>query len=121
VFYEMSIIYDHHPSTSLSYAYSNNILKLYISCGIQEIIGMLRRVLKKLHKKKVKKEYPNRFLAFYYRHKKRLNKERRSTYTKRKKKGVCVRCTNNVVPGIIFCSYHQKKQKQYNKNARKKS
>ncbi|PIN76989.1 hypothetical protein COV17_00035 [Candidatus Woesearchaeota archaeon CG10_big_fil_rev_8_21_14_0_10_36_11] len=81
---------------------------------------MLRRVLHKLQKKKVERTYPNRFLAFYYRNKKRLNKERRSLYTKKKNERICVRCSRNVVSGKVFCSYHQKKQKGYNIKARKK-
>ena len=62
--------------------------------------------------------YPNRFLKFYYLNKERLNKERCSSYAERKSKSICVRCSRPVVQGIVFCAYHQEKQKTYNKNAR---
>ena len=76
-------------------------------------------VLKKLLSKFSKKEeYPNRFLKFYHKNKKRLNKERRSSYGERKKQGLCVRCNKKALKNIVFCSYHQKKQVSYNKKAR---
>jgi len=82
---------------------------------------MLRKILKKIKRKdKEKKEYPNRFLKFYHLNKKRLNKYRRGSYKKKKRLGLCVRCSNKIVPGIVFCSYHQRKQKEYNKKARQK-
>jgi len=99
---------------------------------------MLKKLLKKIKKegKKVKKtrkkrekkaeikeepkKYSNRFLKFYYLNKKRLNKERRSLYHKKKKKGTCIRCKRKAVPGIIFCDYHRSKIKGYNKKARGK-
>ena len=82
---------------------------------------MIKKFLKKLKDKKKSKDntkYPNRFLKFYHLNKKRLIKERRSLYKRKRKAGVCVRCSQKVVPGIVFCSYHQKKQQVYNKNAR---
>jgi hypothetical protein len=77
---------------------------------------------KKSTSKKVKKknEYENRFQKFYHLNKKRLNKERRGLYTKRSKKGICVRCKKKVVKGIVFCTYHKSKQKEYNAKARAK-
>ncbi|MBI4981040.1 hypothetical protein HZC30_05800 [Candidatus Woesearchaeota archaeon] len=65
-------------------------------------------------------KYPNRFVKFYHLNKEKLNKERRGSYTSRRKDGVCVRCKRKVVPGIVFCEYHQEKQKEYNKKARSK-
>ena len=65
-----------------------------------------------------KKQYPNRFLKFYHENKGRVNKTRRSIYTEHRKAGLCVRCSKKVVAGIVFCSYHQQKQNQYNKKAR---
>ena len=80
---------------------------------------MIKRLLKKL-KKKEEKKYPNRFLKHYYLNQEKLNKERRGSYSQRKKKGICVRCHKKAVSGIVFCSYHQKLQKGYNKQARGK-
>jgi len=65
-------------------------------------------------------EYNNRFVKFYHLNKERLNQERRGSYSSRKKEGVCVRCKNKSLPGIVFCEYHQSKQKEYNKTAREK-
>jgi len=83
---------------------------------------MFKRIWEKLKiKPKVKKEeYPNRFLKFYHLNKKRLIKERRKNYSQKQKSGICVRCQKPVVPGIIFCEYHQQKQKEYNRQAREK-
>ncbi|PIN73923.1 hypothetical protein COV20_02300 [Candidatus Woesearchaeota archaeon CG10_big_fil_rev_8_21_14_0_10_45_16] len=75
---------------------------------------MIRKLLNRLRKHK----YPNRFLKFYHLNKKRLNNERRSLYDEKRKKGICVRCNDKAVSGIVFCSYHQKKQKKYNRIAR---
>lgn len=66
-------------------------------------------------------KYKNRFLKFYHLNKKELNKERRGSYSEKKKKSICVRCSRKAVAGIVFCEYHQDKQKTYNKNAREKS
>ncbi len=79
---------------------------------------VFKKILHKIKGKK--KEYPNRFLKFYHENKKKLNKERKGTYHKKQKSGICVRCKNKVVSGIVFCSYHQQKQKEYNKKARQK-
>jgi len=78
---------------------------------------MLKRLLNRI-KRKGKKEYSNRFLKFYHLNSNRLNKERRSSYKTRKKSGFCVRCKRKAVKGIVFCKYHQQKQKEYNKKAR---
>ncbi len=82
---------------------------------------------KKVSKSKSKKKksadndgYSNRFLKFYHLNKKRLNKERRGTYSDKKKKGICVRCNQTAVSGIVFCKVHQEMQKGYNKKARSK-
>jgi hypothetical protein len=63
-------------------------------------------------------KYPNRFVKFYHLNKEKLNKERRGSYSSRRKDGTCVRCKRKVVPGIVFCEYHQEKQREYNKKAR---
>jgi len=55
--------------------------------------------------------YSNRF----------LNKERRKSYSYRKGKGICVRCKQKSLPGIIFCEFHQQKQQTYNYRSRHKS
>lgn len=68
--------------------------------------------------KKSSEEYPNRFLKFYHANKKRLNTERRGSYTTRKKQGLCVRCHKKALPNIVFCEFHKQKQKAYNKKAR---
>lgn len=64
------------------------------------------------------KEYPNRFVKFYHLNKTKLNKERKGSYSERRKAGICVRCQRKALPGIIFCEYHQSKQKEYNQKAR---
>lgn len=66
------------------------------------------------------KNYANRFVRFYHLNKERLNKERRSGYDERREKGICVRCRQKALPGIVFCEYHQGKQKEYNAKARGK-
>jgi len=80
---------------------------------------MFKRILEKIRKKKrEEKDYPNRFVKFYLLNKKKLNKERRSSYHDRKKEGTCARCKRKAVEGIVFCEYHQAKQKEYNRKAR---
>ncbi|MBI2572962.1 hypothetical protein HYV86_03835 [Candidatus Woesearchaeota archaeon] len=65
-------------------------------------------------------EYKNRFLKFYHENSMRLKKERKSAYYQRQKSGTCVRCKKPRVEGIVFCTYHQQKQKEYNAKARAK-
>jgi hypothetical protein len=65
-------------------------------------------------------DYKNRFVKFYHLNKERLIKERRGSYSERRNSGICVRCKRKVVPGIVFCEYHQAKQREYNQKARKK-
>ncbi|HLD72651.1 MAG TPA: hypothetical protein VJA23_03625 [Candidatus Nanoarchaeia archaeon] len=65
--------------------------------------------------------YSNRFLKFYYLNQNKLNKERRKSYSYRKGKGICVRCKQKSLPGIIFCEFHQQKQQTYNYRSRHKS
>ncbi len=81
----------------------------------KEILGAIKSFTLK------EEEYPNRFLKFYYLNKSRLNKERRGSYYYKKKAGTCVRCKKPRVTGIVFCIYHQSKQKEYNTKARSKS
>lgn len=80
------------------------------------MIGKLLRKLRGI--KDDDQTYANRFLKFYYRNHKRLIKERRSLYKDKRKKGICVRCTQQVIPRIIFCPYHRQKQQGYNHKAR---
>lgn len=82
------------------------------------VLKRIKKFLKKRKSKKSYKDYPNRFLRFYHLNKERLNKQRRSSYKKRKKSGQCVRCKRKAVKGIVFCKYHRNKQKEYNKIAR---
>ncbi|MBI2662645.1 hypothetical protein HYX11_04265 [Candidatus Woesearchaeota archaeon] len=77
----------------------------------------LKKTTLSLFQKKPK-EYPNRFLKFYHENKSRLNKERRSFYSEHKSRSLCVRCHKKALPRIVFCSYHQQKQKGYNQKAR---
>jgi len=79
---------------------------------------MIKKLFRKLTKREEKKEYPDRFLKFYYENHNRLNKERRSSYSEKKEKGICVRCSKKALPGIVFCAYHKKMQKGYNEKAR---
>ncbi len=72
-------------------------------------------MLKKLFRKR---KFTNRHVKFYYLNKSRLTDERKSSYSSKKESGICVRCKRLAVPGIVFCSYHQAKQKEYNKKAR---
>ena len=65
-----------------------------------------------------RKKYPNRFLKFYHQNKKRLNENRRLSYSEKKKLGICVRCKKKARKGIVFCKDHQSKQKGYNQKAR---
>jgi len=75
------------------------------------------RIIKKFQKQET---YPNRFVKFYQLHKKKLNSGRRSSYSKRKKAGICVRCQQKALRRIVFCQYHKLKQKGYNQKARRK-
>ena len=71
-------------------------------------------------KKNSDSDYDNRFQKFYHLNKKRLNKERRGNYKNKSNSGICVRCKKRVVKGIVFCKFHQSKQKEYNLAARTK-
>lgn len=77
---------------------------------------MFKKIIQKFRRKK----YPNRFLKFYHQNKERLNQERRNLYLEKKKAGLCTRCNNKAIPGIVFCEYHQNKQREYNRKARAK-
>ena len=81
---------------------------------------VFKRLLQKLRGEGKEEEYPNRFLKFYHANKSRLLKERKSSYDNKKKNGICVRCSNKALEGIVFCDYHQQKQAGYNKQARTK-
>ncbi|MDO8510921.1 MAG: hypothetical protein Q7S55_02035 [Nanoarchaeota archaeon] len=87
--------------------------------GFKELLQKLKTAGTTAEKKKNDK-YPNRFLKFYHTNKERLLKERKSTYMDKKKQGVCVRCGNKALEGIVFCEYHQQKQIGYNQKARTK-
>jgi hypothetical protein len=60
------------------------------------------------------KKVKNRFQKFYYLHRPELNKFRRSSYTDKKKKGICVKCKKKALATSIFCSYHLRKSRVYN-------
>jgi len=77
---------------------------------------MFKKLLNKVRRKK--KDYPNRFLKFYHLNRKRLIKERKSLYSQKRKKGICVRCNKKSLKDLVFCSYHRARQKEYNKLAR---
>jgi hypothetical protein len=62
----------------------------------------------------VGKRFKDRFQKFYYMHRPDLNKFRRSLYTDRKKKGVCVKCKKKSLASSIFCGYHLAKSRIYN-------
>jgi hypothetical protein len=88
---------------------------LFKRCNVNMVIKKLWRKIKGN-----KKEYANRFLKFYHENKARLNKERRGSYKKKQRDGICVRCNKKALKKIVFCSYHRKKQQEYNKKARSK-
>ncbi len=80
---------------------------------------VFRKLLEKLKQKAAEeKEYSNRFVKFYHLNKKRLIQERHSLYHEKKKAGICVRCHQKALEGIVFCEYHQQKQVGYNQKAR---
>lgn len=84
---------------------------------------MLRKLFHKIKStitRTSRPEYKNRFLKFYHENASRLKKERKSTYHQKQKSGFCVRCSNKAIHGIVFCTYHQQKQKEYNEKARAK-
>ena len=62
----------------------------------------------------VKKKFKDRFQKFYYLHRPDLNKSRRSTYTEKKKKGICVKCKKKALASSIFCAPHLRKSRIYN-------
>jgi len=86
----------------------------------KKITNRKKKVSKGKRKASSKEDYENRFQKFYHLNKKRLNNERRGSYKTRAKKGTCVRCKRKSLPGIVFCDYHKKKQKEYNAKARSK-
>ncbi|MFH1916101.1 MAG: hypothetical protein ABIJ21_02450 [Nanoarchaeota archaeon] len=67
-------------------------------------------------KKKKRVKFKNRFQKFYHLNKDRINKKRRKAYKLKDKKGTCVRCKKKSLKGITFCTYHRKKQQEYNRN-----
>ncbi len=84
---------------------------------------MLRKLFNKLKSTVTRSkdpEYKNRFLKFYHENSSRLKKERKSAYHHRLKSGNCVRCKKPAIEGIVFCSYHRQKQKEYNLKARQR-
>ena len=81
---------------------------------------VFQKLVQKIKDFTFKEQYSNRFLKFYHLNKDRLLKERKTSYTKRKKGGICVRCKKPSLPNIVFCTYHKQKHKGYNKKARAK-
>lgn len=63
----------------------------------------------------VPRQFKDRFQKFYYEHRDRLNRERRSAYIEKKDKGVCVRCKRKASKGSIFCQEHKSKSREYNR------
>ena len=88
--------------------------------GWKNILGKLRGLPQQSSPEQVRKEYPNRFLKFYYLHHEQLKTERKNTYHQKKSKGLCIRCSLPAVSGINFCAYHREKIKEYNVKARQK-
>lgn len=87
----------------------------------KDVAMVLKKLINRITRRKTSNQvYSNRFLKFYHLNKSRLNKKRRSSYLKKKKVGICVRCNRKAIEGIVFCSYHQKKQIIYNHNSRLK-
>jgi hypothetical protein len=64
----------------------------------------------------VPRQFKDRFQKFYYEHRERLNRERRSAYQAKKAKRFCVRCKRKVVKGSIFCARHRAKSREYNQS-----
>lgn len=63
----------------------------------------------------VSKKFKDRFQKFYYLHRPDLNKFRRSTYSDKKRKGICVKCKKKALSSSIFCAYHLNKSRVYNR------
>ena len=85
---------------------------------VKKIKPKTKKIQKKIIPKKISwtsKKYDNRFQKFYDLNKKRINEERRKRYKDNIKKGLCVRCSKKALKGIKLCSYHRKKQQEYNK------
>lgn len=64
---------------------------------------------------KLPKKVKNRFQKFYYLHRPHLNTWRRSSYSDKKKKGICVKCKKKSLKTSIFCAYHLKMSRIYNR------
>ncbi|MBT4604581.1 hypothetical protein HOC01_03000 [archaeon] len=94
-------------------------LKAAVSKGVSKVrrgAGVSKKKLKGAKGKCL--EYPNRFLKFYHSNQKRLLKERKKLYHQKLDAGICVRCNNQALDKIKFCSYHQERQREYNLKAR---
>jgi hypothetical protein len=61
------------------------------------------------------KRVKNRFQKFYYLHRPGINRFRRGTYEQKKRKGICVKCKKKSLSSSIFCSYHLRKSRIYNR------
>ncbi|MBR9693210.1 hypothetical protein GOV07_04775 [Candidatus Woesearchaeota archaeon] len=53
--------------------------------------------------------YKDRFQKFYFSHRERLNDERRNAYDEKKRKGICVRCSDKAVRDSVFCRDHRER------------
>jgi hypothetical protein len=73
------------------------------------------RKASKFKKVSVSKKFKDRFQKFYYLHRPDLNKFRRSSYSDKKKKGICVKCKKKSLSSSIFCAYHLNKSRIYNR------
>jgi hypothetical protein len=117
-----------HTTYTSEYAYYGNIFKMHITgneyyFGFDaEVAWMVKRIALRVARRKaskfkrvsVSKKFKDRFQKFYYLHRPDLNKFRRSTYTTKKKKGICVKCKKKALSSSIFCAYHLRKSRVYN-------
>jgi hypothetical protein len=77
-------------------------------------MALKARARSKFKKVAVSKKFKDRFQKFYYEHRPDLNKSRRSTYSEKKKKGICVKCKKKALSSSIFCAAHLRKSRIYN-------
>lgn len=82
--------------------------------GKRAAVAKVRKA-SKFKRVSVAKKFKDRFQKFYYLHRPDLNKFRRSTYTAKKKKGICVKCKKKALSSSIFCAYHLNKSRVYNR------
>ena len=69
----------------------------------------------KFKKVPVSKKFKDRFQKFYYFHRGSLNNFRRRSYKDKKKAGICVKCKKKSLASSIFCAFHLRKSRIYNR------